>query len=68
MTDNMIRINIDPELAHYLRHIHNPAKRRYAHSYAYAALHGLDTPDAPADLSYMAAQAVRISIDTLLQD
>jgi len=52
----------------YVRLIQNPVKRAYAAAYA-LHLAGIEpVPEKPADLSYMAAQAVRLRLTALAAD
>lgn len=51
----------------YMRRIRNKAKKHYAFAYwQYKLGHSIE-PQQPADLSYMAAQAVRMNINELLK-
>jgi hypothetical protein len=52
----------------YIRAIRNVAKRAYAEKYLeYLRTNGVREP-VPFDLSYLAAQAVRIRLDSLVPD
>ena len=53
-------------VAGYIAHIRTPTKREYAKRYARYLRHGGKDPTDPADLSYMAAQAVRMRLHELI--
>jgi len=54
-------------VAAYVAGIRNPVKRGYAERYVRYLTHGGTAPSDPDDLSYMAAQAVRIRLGELLR-
>lgn len=46
----------------YIERIRNPLKRDYAASFYHYLLNGGKEPERPEELSYMAAQAVRLEL------
>ena len=50
----------------YLRAIRNPFKRAYGFDCLNAWLEGQPFPSGPAEISYLAAQAVRMTLDDTL--
>jgi len=53
--------------ARYVRAIPNPKKREYAAAYFNFRRGTIAEPEPPADLSYNAAQTVRMRIDEMLK-
>jgi hypothetical protein len=60
-----MRERVSPALR-YKRSIRNPVKRFYAFDVHAALIAGQPVPEAPAGLSYMAAQAVRMRLREIL--
>ena len=50
----------------YAKSLRNTSKRWYAQTYGLAMVYGHDSAPRPADLSFMAAQAVELHIERLL--
>ena len=55
------------EMAAYMRSIRNPAKRAYADQYWHWRRGFVASADPPGNLSYMAAQAVRIRVEDIMR-
>lgn len=51
----------------YCQKIRNRFKQEYAFAYLRAQVNGLPEPERPAELSYLAAQAVRLMILDILR-
>ena len=66
--DYRIPLNVREAAEPYIRRIRNATKRQYALDYINAFYAGTVQPDRPQDLSFMAAQGVRMNLCGMIPD